>query len=134
MAPAAYETITAHFSDTGRCYTDYDAIVTGDLGRLGSELLRDLFLRDGVDLDARYMDCGVLIFAGEAQDTHCGGSGCGCSASVFAGHLLEGMRGGRWPRLLFCATGALMSQTMSQQGETIPGICHCVALDMKGRL
>jgi len=130
MAPAAYDTISAHFADTGRTPSDYDAIVTGDLGRIGQDILRELFLGDGVDLGLRYMDCGILIYSGKAQDTHAGGSGCGCGASVLAGHLLRGMTDGRWPRLLFCATGALMSTTMSQQGESIPGICHAVVLDM----
>lgn len=131
MAPAAYSTLTAHFEDTGRSPEDYDAIVTGDLGVTGSELLRELFRRDGVELGTRYMDCGRLIYAIDAQDAHAGGSGCGCSASVFCGHLLDGLREGLWRRLLFAPTGALMSPTVSQQGETIPAICHAVALDME---
>lgn len=130
MAPAAYDTLSAHFADTGREPSFYDAIVTGDLGRVGQDILREFFLSDGVDLGPRYMDCGLLIYAGTAQDTHAGGSGCGCSAAVLAGHLLRGMLDGRWPRLLFCATGALMSTTASQQGESIPGICHAVALEI----
>ena len=76
------------------------------------------------------MDCGLLIFDTESQDVHAGGSGCGCSASVLAGHLLSGMLEGRWKRLLFAATGALMSPVTTQQGESIPSICHAVALDM----
>lgn len=129
MAPSAYETIKAHFKDTGRTPSDYDAIVTGDLGAVGQDILRELFLQDGVDLGVRYMDCGMLIFSNDVQDVHAGGSGCGCSASVLAGHLLNGMRDGRFPRMLFCATGALMSTTTTQQGESIPGICHAVCLD-----
>lgn len=131
MAPAAYSTLTAHFEDTGRAPDYYDAIVTGDLGAVGSEILRELFARDGIDLGPRYMDCGRLIYATEAQDAHAGGSGCGCSASVLCGHLLDGMREGLWRRILFAPTGALMSPTMSQQGESIPGICHAVALEIK---
>lgn len=131
MAPAAYSTLTAHFEDTGRAPDYYDAIVTGDLGVVGSEILRELFAQDGIDLGTRYMDCGRLIYATEAQDAHAGGSGCGCSASVLCGHLLDGMREGLWRRILFAPTGALMSPTMSQQGESIPGICHAVALEMK---
>lgn len=131
MAPAAYCTLTAHFADTGRAPDYYDAIVTGDLGAVGSEILRELFARDGIDLGTRYMDCGRLIYATEAQDAHAGGSGCGCSASVLCGHLLDGMREGLWRRILFAPTGALMSPTVSQQGETIPAICHAVALETK---
>lgn len=131
MAPAAYSSLTAHFADTGRAPEYYDAIVTGDLGAVGSEILRELFAQDGIDLGTRYMDCGRLIYATEAQDAHAGGSGCGCSASVLCGHLLDGMREGLWRRILFAPTGALMSPTMSQQGESIPGICHAVALEMK---
>lgn len=129
MAPAAYETLKAHFEDTGRDPSYYDAIVTGDLGMLGHEILLDMFLGDGVDLGPCCMDCGILIYAVDSQDVHSGGSGCGCSASVLAGHLLNGMTSGRWPKLLFAATGALMSPTSSQQGESIPGICHAVALE-----
>lgn len=130
MAPAAYDTLSAHFADTGRAPGDYDAIFTGDLGYIGQDLLRELFLRDGVDLGALYMDCGTLIFSDSTQDTHAGGSGCGCGAAVLAGHLLGGMLEGRWTRILFAGTGALMSVTSSQQGESIPGICHAVALDI----
>lgn len=133
MAPAAYSTLTAHFADTGRAPEDYDAIVTGDLGKIGSAILRELFARDGIDLGTRYMDCGRLIYASEAQDAHAGGSGCGCSASVLCGHLLDGMREGLWTRILFAPTGALMSPTVSQQGESIPAICHAVALEAERR-
>ena len=131
MAPAAYETIRTHFEDTGRTPDYYDAIVTGDLGMVGQDILRDLFRKDGVDLGILYMDCGMLIFDAAAQDVHAGGSGCGCSASVLCGHLLHCMTENRWPRLLFCATGALMSTTTAQQGESIPGVCHAVALEME---
>lgn len=129
MAPAAYDTLKAHFADTGRTPDYYDGILTGDLGSLGQAIVRELFGADGVDLGVRYMDCGLLIYDAEAQDTHAGGSGCGCSACVLAGHLLRGMRNGVWKKLLFTATGALMSPTMALQGESIPGICHAVAIE-----
>lgn len=130
MAPAAYETLKAHFADTGRNADYYDAIVTGDLGCVGHDIVRDFFMHDGVDLGVRYMDCGMLIFSTKAQDTHAGGSGCGCSASVLCAHLLRGMELGRWNRILFAATGALMSPTTSMQGESIPGICHALSIEM----
>ena len=128
MAPAAYSTISAHFQDTGRKPSDYDLIVTGDLGKLGRDIVADWFHRDGMNLK-NLSDCGTLIYDLEGQDVHCGGSGCGCSAVVLAGFLLDGMKQGRWRRILFCGTGALLSPTSSQQGESIPSICHAVALD-----
>lgn len=130
MAPAAYSTLAAHFQDTGRKPSDYDLIVTGDLGQLGRDIVADWFHRDGMDLK-NFNDCGTLIYDLEGQDVHCGGSGCGCSAVVLAGMLLNGMAGGRWKRILFCGTGALLSPTSSQQGESIPAICHAVALDIR---
>ena len=128
MAPAAYDTLSAHFQDTGRVPSYYDLIVTGDLGVLGREVLLELFSRDGMDLSANHTDCGILIFDTEQQDVHCGGSGCGCSASVLTGYLLNGMRAGQWNNILFCPTGALHSPTSAMQGESIPGICHAVAI------
>ena len=133
MAPAAYETLKAHFADTGRTPQDYDAIFTGDLGALGHDILQKLFRDDGVELGCTYMDCGVLLFDLATQDVHAGGSGCGCSAAVLAGHILPGMEKGVWNRVLFAATGALMSPLTAQQGATIPGICHVVALENGGR-
>ena len=130
MAPAAYSTLSAHFQDTGRKPSDYDLIVTGDLGQLGRDIVADWFHRDGMDLK-NYNDCGTLIYDLEGQDVHCGGSGCGCSAGVLAGLLLNGMAGGPWKSILFCGTGALLSPTSSQQGESIPSICHAVALDIR---
>ena len=128
MAPAAYETIKAHLEDLGRKPSDYDLILTGDLGSLGKEILLDLFHRDGVELP-NLEDCGVLIYDAEKQDVHCGGSGCGCSAVVLCGLILNGMSQGRWKKLLFCGTGALLSPTSTQQGESIPCICHAAALE-----
>lgn len=127
MAPAAYETLRAHFTDTGRTPEDYDLIVTGDLGKLGSELVQELFRRDGTELDERYQDCGVLLFDLDRQDVHCGGSGCGCSAAVLNGHIFNRMRAKQLERVLFCGTGALHSPVALGQGESIPGICHAAA-------
>ena len=128
MAPAAYKTLWQHFADTGRTPRDYDLILTGDLGALGAEVLTEFFARDGMDLAGRYDDCGLLLFSRETQDVHAGGSGCGCSAAVLCGHILRGMREGRWKRVLFAATGALMSPTACMQGESIPAICHAAAI------
>lgn len=128
MAPAAFETLRAHFDDLHCAPEDYDLIVTGDLGKLGSELVRELFTREGVRLKERYQDCGVLIFDAKAQDVHCGGSGCGCSASVLCGYLLNMLRSGEIKNLLFCGTGALLSPLSTQQGESIPAVCHAVAI------
>ena len=128
MAPAAYATLTAHFQDTGRGPDYYDLIVTGDLGKLGRELLLELFRQDGVDLSTNHNDCGLMIFDLENQDVHCGGSGCGCSASALTGYLLNGMREDRWKNILFCPTGALHSPTSAFQGESVPGICHAIAI------
>ena len=128
MAPAAYDTLRAVFRDTGTGPDDYDRVVTGDLGALGRDIVVDFFARDGVDMTKNYDDCGLLLFDREQQDMHCGGSGCGCSASVLCGHLLRGMREGKWKRILFAPTGALLSPTSSFQGESIPGICHAVIL------
>ena len=128
MAPAAYSTLKAHFEDTALSPDYYDLIVTGDLGSLGHEIVCDFFARDGVEL-ANYNDCGLLLFDREQQDVHAGASGCGCSASVLCGYLLPGLLAGRWKRILFCPTGALHSPTATMQGESIPGVCHAIALE-----
>ena len=130
MAPAAYDTLTAFFRDTDTGPEDYDLVATGDLGKLGHEILRDLFARDGVTLGGNCTDCGLLLFDLERQDMHCGASGCGCSAAVFNGHLLRRMEEGSLRRLLFAPTGALLSPTSSLQGESIPGICHAVCVEV----
>ncbi len=130
MAPAAYDTIDTHLRDTGRSSRFYDLIVTGDLGKLGQALVVKLFDQDGVEL-SNYNDCGLMLYDLEDQDVHCGGSGCGCSAAVLTGLLLEGLRSGQWENILFCGTGALHSPTALGQGESIPGICHAVALSAR---
>ena len=128
MAPAAYDTLSALFRETATGPADYDLIVTGDLGALGHELVTELFRRDGVDMTKNYTDCGLLLYDRQGQDMHAGASGCGCSAAVFNGYLLDGLRRGLWRRLLFAPTGALLSPVSSGQGESIPGICHALVL------
>ena len=128
MAPAACDTLLAHFNDTSRGPDFYDLILTGDLGLVGSELLREMLKDSGAHLGDRYNDCGLMIFDRVRQDVHSGGSGCGCSASVLCGKILNGMRAGVWKNVLFAATGALMSPVTSMQGESIPGICCALAL------
>jgi len=128
MAPSAYETIRTHLDDFSLGPEDYDLIVTGDLGSIGKSIVLDLFRRDGVKLDGVYDDCGTMIYSNGSQDVHAGGSGCGCSAVVLCGYLLSLIREKRLQRLLFCGTGALLSPTATQQGETIPGVCHAVSI------
>lgn len=129
MAPAAADTLHRHLTDTGRTPTDYDLIITGDLGRVGHDLLLMLMQERGMPLDpSRYIDCGLELFSPE-QDVHAGGSGCGCSAVTLCGHIFEQFRQGKLHRALFMATGALLSPTSSQQGDTIPGIAHAIALE-----
>ena len=128
MAPAAADTIMRYLSATGTVPDDYDYIVTSDLGVVGSELLRDFLLKQGVDITAQHRDCGAMIFDVEKQDMHCGGSGCGCGASVLCGNFLPMLERGEAQNILFAATGALMSPMSLQQGESIPSISHLVHL------
>ena len=128
MAPAFASTIKAHFEDTGRKPEYYDLIVSGDLGLYGMEIAKELLLKEGIDISSVYNDCGAMIFDKERQDTHAGGSGCGCSGSVLCGHILSEMERGSLKNVLFVATGALMSATSGKQGESIPSIAHAVAL------
>lgn len=129
MAPAALETILTHLSDTGRAPDYYDMIATGDLGAIGHEILVELAQNAGTDLSKVSCDCGMLLYDLKNQDVHAGGSGCGCSASVLAGYLLPKIRRGEIKKLLFAATGALMSPTTALQGESILGICHAVSIE-----
>ena len=173
MAPAAIDTLQAHFRDLRRVPQDYDLIVLDvnlpdgngfdfcrevkerrpdtavifltandmesdmlkgyELGAEGKKIVLDQFQRVGVDLTPVYDDCGVLIYDPKRQDVHAGGSGCGCGASVLCGYLLDRLEKRELRRLLFCATGALLSPTSSWQGESIPGICHAVAITAEGR-
>ena len=129
MAPAAMQTLKSHLDDLHRIPEDYDLIVTGDLGRVGYDLMKLLCRKEGIELDQRYIDCGCEIFD-VSQDVHSGGSGCGCSAVSLNGWLLGRMIKGAIRKMLFLATGALMSPTMSQQGESIPGVAHAVSLEV----
>lgn len=126
MAPAAYETITAYLKSRKMTVNDFDLILTGDLGFVGSDILLDLFRRDGIDISGVHNDCGKMIYDREKQDVHAGGSGCGCSGSVLCGYIMDRIRKGELKNVLFAATGALMSTTVVQQGESIPGISHAV--------
>lgn len=128
MAPAALQTITAHFSDMNRSAQDYDYIVTGDLGQHGKEMLLALARKDGISLAGKLVDCGTMIFDSVSQDVHSGGSGCGCSAVTLCGYFLNQLKSGKLKRILFCGTGALLSPTSNQQGLPIPGVCHAVAI------
>ena len=130
MAPAAWDTLKAHFAETGRTGADYDAVITGDLGHFGHDVLADLAHAEGAEFPNVFTDCGMLLYNAKHQDVHAGGSGCGCCAAVFAAHILKCMREGLWKRVLFAPTGALMSLVTSQQGESIPGICHALALEV----
>jgi stage V sporulation protein AD len=126
MAPSAADTIKRFFTDTGTSADDFDVIMTGDLGYVGNELLVELLEREKIKVGSNLTDGGMLIFDRERQDVHAGGSGCGCSASVLCGYFLPRMMKGELKRMLFVGTGALMSQTSSFQGESIPGISHAV--------
>ncbi|MEY8316388.1 stage V sporulation protein AD [Oscillospiraceae bacterium 50-58] len=127
MAPAAFDTIISHFNDTGRSPGSYDMIFTGDLGTLGSELLVELLRKSGIQVK-NHGDCGAMLFDIKNQDVHCGGSGCGCCASVLTGYILNNLKVKTWKNILFCPTGALHSPTSAFQGESIPGICHAIAI------
>ena len=129
MAPAAYDSLSAHFTATGTKPSDYDLILTGDLGVLGHRIVAELFSHDGVEMGENYQDCGMLLFDIKGQDMHAGASGCGCAASVFCGYILKEMEAGRWKKILFAPTGALLSPTSSFQGESIPGISHVVTIE-----
>lgn len=131
MAPAARATILRHLDDTGRTFADYDLIVTGDLARVGLNLLTELLAEAGHDPTGRLEDCGVRIYSPE-QDVHSGGSGAGCASAVFAAHYYPQLQAGHIRRLLLVATGALHSPTSYQQGETIPTVAHAVAFEAEG--
>jgi stage V sporulation protein AD len=127
-APAACDTIKRFFIDTGTAPSDYDLIVTGDLGSVGHGIVNDLLRKEGFIMGQNFKDCGMLIFDADKQDVHAGGSGCGCSAVTLCGYILNEMRSGNLNKVLFAGTGALMSPVTTQQGESIPSICHAVGL------
>ena len=126
MAPAAADTIYTHLKDMNKSPEDFDLIVTGDLGLVGSELLYKLLDEKGMDLKGRHNDCGLMIFDRQDQDVHAGGSGCGCCASVLCSLLAKRIKEGKIKNLLVVATGALLSPTSTLQGESIPGIAHAI--------
>lgn len=130
MAPAAADSYYQFFQDTGTKPYDYDAIFTGDLGYVGSGLFTKLLAEESIDVGRNYRDCGLMIFDRETQDVHAGASGCGCSASVLCGHVLKNLAKGTYKNVLFASTGALMSPTSQQQGETVPGVAHIVHLSI----
>lgn len=129
MAPAAAKLMTDYFKETGRTPEYFDLIATGDLGYVGHSLVVELLKKEGYNLDGRYTDCGIEIFDKEKQDTHSGGSGCACSALVFTAKFYKMLCGGKIKRMLFMPTGALLSPTTSQQGESIPAIAHGVVIE-----
>lgn len=128
MAPAAASTISDFFKDTSTNPSDYDLILTGDLGEVGSKLLKELLERENIDISKNHMDCGLMIYHQKEQDVHAGGSGCGCSASVLCSIIMNKLKQGELNNVLFIATGALMSPTSTQQGESIPSIAHLIHL------
>lgn len=129
MAPAAADTIYNNFCDFKRTPLDYDKIYTGDLGYVGQTILIDLLKEKGFDITDKHMDCGIEIFDINTQDTHAGGSGCGCSASVFCSYILNQFETGKYKRILFVPTGALLSPISSNEGNSVPGIAHGVVVE-----
>lgn len=129
MAPAAADTIYQHFCDFSSKPKDYDKIITGDLGYIGQTILIDLLEEKGCDIKYNHMDCGIEIFNKDAQDTHAGASGCGCSASVLCSLILGQITKGAWKKVLFVPTGALFSPVTANEGNSIPGIAHAVVIE-----
>ena len=130
MAPAFNDTLITHFLDTGRSPSYYDAIISGDLGHIGKEIAIDLAKSQGYNIKSNYNDCGVLIFDKNSQDTHSGGSGCGCCGTVFSGYFFKQLKQKKLKKILLIATGALTNSTTSQQGESIPGIAHAISIEI----
>ena len=126
FSPAAADTIKRFFKDTETKPNDYDAIFTGDLGMVGTELLYQILEADSIDIRSKHKDCGTMIYDIEKQDVHAGASGCGCSASVLTCHILKKLESREYRNILFCATGALLSPTSTLQGESIPSVAHLV--------
>lgn len=129
MAPAAFYTIEQNFEDFGVDEGWYDKIITGDLGEVGRTILLEFMKSKGRDLSRLHMDCGIEIYDRKRQDTHAGGSGCGCSAVTLCSYILPKLQSGEWKRVLFVPTGALLSQVSFNEGQSIPGIAHGVVLE-----
>ena len=132
MAPAAAFVIASHLKDMNRKPEDYDRIITGDLGTVGQKILFELMREEGYDIEGSHMDCGIEIFDHETQDTHAGGSGCGCSAVTLCSYVMHQIEIGEWKRVLFVPTGALLSKISFNEGLSIPGIAHGVVLEKDG--
>lgn len=128
MAPAAADTIARHFLDWNSQPEDYDKIITGDLGSVGQKVLFELLREKDYDISQNHMDCGIEIFDAGTQDTHAGGSGCGCSAVTLSAYILKQLSEGHWKRVLFVPTGALLSKTSFNEGQSVPGIAHALVL------
>lgn len=133
MAPAAADCIYTHLKDLGIRPDYYDCIVTGDLGKVGSKLLNEILLMQDTDIEKIHLDCGSMIFDGDVQNTNSGGSGCGCSASVFCGYFCDELIRGNIKNMLLVCTGALMSPTTAQLGESVVGIAHAVGISSEKR-
>ena len=131
MAPAASDVICRHLSDFGRNVTDYDKIITGDLGKVGQEILWDLTRTGGDDISI-HTDCGIEIYDADKQGTGAGGSGCGCAAVTLSAHFMRQIEEGKWKRILFVPTGALLSTVSFNEGMTVPGIAHAVVIEHAG--
>ena len=129
MAPAACSTIEANLKDFNRTPEDYDRIITGDLGEVGRKILLDMMKEKGISIDRQHLDCGIEIFDKETQDTHAGGSGCGCSAVTFASYILPKIEKGEWKKILFIPTGALLSKVSYNEGKSVPGIAQAVVVE-----
>lgn len=132
MAPAASDVICRHLSDFGRNVTDYDKIITGDLGKVGQEILWDLTRTGGYDISSIHTDCGIEIYDADKQGTGAGGSGCGCAAVTLSAHFMRQIEEGKWKRILFVPTGALLSTVSFNEGMTVPGIAHAVVIEHAG--
>ena len=129
MAPAAGDVIYHNLEDFGRKPEDYDKIITGDLGKIGKEILIDLLREKGYDISQVHTDCGIEIFDCEEQGTQSGGSGCGCSAVTLSAHFLKKVEQGRYKRILFVPTGALLSTVSFNEGQSVPGIAHAIVIE-----
>ena len=129
MAPAAASTLEQHFTDFAGQPEEYDKIITGDLGKVGQRVLIDLLRKQGYDISEQHMDCGLEIYDAASQDTHAGGSGCGCSAVTLSAYILKQLEEGNWKKVLFMPTGALLSKTSFNEGMSVPGIAHALVIE-----